>query len=77
MSDTKRFGDWGPDDVEVHNAPWDKEQYPDKVGKDRHGEICVRFRGCIQRPRFNAVGPAEVFLSLLQSGHAKPEPEDA
>lgn len=50
--------------------------FPDKVGRNKAGEICVLFRGEIQRPRFQTEGAAQAFLDGLQNGTRKPEPED-
>lgn len=53
----------------------DTLSFPDKVGKDRAGDICVRFNGEIQRPRFNSTGAADVYLTGLRDGTRKAEPE--
>lgn len=50
--------------------------FPDKVGRDKAGDICVRFRGEVQRPRFQDEGAAQAFLTGLQDGSRQPEPEE-
>lgn len=52
------------------------DDFPDKVGRDKEGNIRVRFRGAVQRPLFNSYGAAEAFLDGLQSGLRTPEPEE-
>lgn len=51
------------------------DDYPNQIGIDRKGEICVRFDGEIQRPRFQDEGAAAAFLDGLIAGTRKPEPE--
>lgn len=63
------------DDEANKGAPEWPEHFPDKVGRDATGEICVRFRGEIQRPRFQTDGAAQAFLDGLQKGTRQPEPE--
>lgn len=62
------------DGTEDHR--YQDSHFPDAVGTVR-GEVAVRFKGAIQRPRFNDVGPAQAFLEGLQAGTRNPEPEDA
>lgn len=50
--------------------------FPNKVGRDKEGNIVVRFNGEIQKPLFNNEGAAQAFLKGLKDGTRKPEPQD-